>query len=231
MSRWYVFLAGAILVTVGALAFFLFGFEYTSCEVPYPGINGGPCVMLSLADLDQIAGSGYLTLGIGVIVMVVGASRIFDKGRPVALALSLTLTIVLNMLAGILTILAVNGSTIVETNPLSSALLQQLGSGTLLVHAVEIAGLYPTAYLLSRAISSGRSLFKDAKRIYLFTFALLIAVLPAGAFVDLLSDVLVVFWGFNVLVGPGRIVLVALVVATSFAAVQVSHGWPLDDKR
>jgi hypothetical protein len=163
--------------------------------------------------------------------MIPVAGRILGTGRSIALVLSFALTIALNVLAGILTILAVNGSTIIETNPLSLALLQQLGSGTLLVHAVEIAGLYPTAYLLSRAISSGRSLFKDAKRIYLFTFALLIAVLPAGAFVDLLSDVLVVFWAFNVLVGPGRIVLVALVVAISFAAIQVSHGWTLDEKR
>lgn len=35
---------------------------------------------------------------------------------------------------------------------------------------------------------------------------------------------LVVFWAFNALVGPVRIVLVALVVAITFAAIQVSHG-------
>src|SRR5689334_18817194 len=114
MSGRSFFLVGAILSSMGALAF-LFGLEYTSCEA-WRGINGGSCVMMPQADLNHIAGSGYLTLGIGVIIMIVGTRRILGRGRLTALVLSLTLTIVLNVLAGILTILAANGSTIVETN-------------------------------------------------------------------------------------------------------------------
>ena len=40
MSRLYVFLVGAILALVGALAFLLFGLEYTSCEVGEESTEG-----------------------------------------------------------------------------------------------------------------------------------------------------------------------------------------------
>lgn len=142
---------------------------------------------------------------------------------------SLTLTIALNMTAGILTLAYVNGTTIVETNRYSAILLQEIGAGTLVVHAAEIAVLYLLAYLMSRAISSKRRLFSafHARPIYLFAFCLLIAVLPAGAFFDLLSDVLVVLWTLNILVGPTRVVTLSLACAIPFALVQTKRKWSL----
>lgn len=107
--------------------------------------------------------------------------------RRKALLLSLTVTVIVNMLAGVLTIIYVNGITIVETNPLSSTLLGEFGPGALPLHAILIAFVYSLAYLVSRIISSTHWLFKS-KGILLFAFSLMIAVLPAGAFVDLLTD-------------------------------------------
>jgi len=146
--------------------------------------------------------------------------------RAQALLVSLVLAVVFNMMAGILTLAFVNGTTIVETNPYSSVLLQEIGSAALLVHALEIATIYPLAFLLSRAVSSDRPLFR-VKRIYLFTFSLLIGVLPAGAFVDFLSDVLVLVSKTDALVGPEKIVAVALAIAVPFASIQVQRRWTL----
>jgi hypothetical protein len=58
--------------------------------------------------------------------------------RRKALLLSLAVTVILNMLAGVLTIIYASGTTIVETNPLSSALLGEFGPGALLLHAILI---------------------------------------------------------------------------------------------
>lgn len=146
--------------------------------------------------------------------------------RTRALLFSLALAVVLNMMAGVVTLLYANGSTITESNPSSAALLQELGAVSLLVRALEIATLYSLAYLLSRAISSGRRIFR-VKRIYLFTFSLLIAILPAGAFADFLNDVLVVFIASNALAGSDRMVLFALACAIPFAVLQVKRRWTL----
>jgi hypothetical protein len=147
--------------------------------------------------------------------------------RKKALLLSLAVTIVLNMLAGVLTIIYANGTTIVETNPLSSALLAEFGPSALLLHAILIALIYPFAYLISRIISSTYWLFRS-KRILLFAFSLMIAFLPTGAFVDFMSDVLVVSAASNILVGSQKIVGVALVCSVPFALVQVKRRWTLD---
>jgi hypothetical protein len=147
--------------------------------------------------------------------------------RRKALLLSLAVTVILNMLAGALTIAYANGTTIVETNPLSSALLAEFGLGALLLHAILIALVYPLAYLISRIISSTHWLFRS-KRILLFTFSLMIAVLPTGAFVDLMSDLLVVSLASNILVGPQKIVGVALVCSVPFALIQVKRRWTLE---
>lgn len=140
--------------------------------------------------------------------------------------ISLIATAAANVLAGVLTLAFVNGTTIVETNPYSSVLLHEIGAATLLVHIVEIAVLYPLALLVSRAIASTNPLLKS-KRIYLFTFSLLVSVLPAGASIDLLSDVLVVTSGTDALAGPRRIVLLALLFASAFATIQVERKWTL----
>ena len=149
--------------------------------------------------------------------------------RTRAALASLILTVVLNMMAGILTLAYVNGTTIVETNRYTVILLQEIGAGTLLVHIAEIAVIYPLAYLVSRAITSERRLFSafHARPIYLFTFCLLIAILPAGAFVDLLSDVLVILWTLDILVGPARIVVFSLACAIPFAFFQTKRKWSL----
>jgi len=146
--------------------------------------------------------------------------------RTRALVLSLIVTIILNSAAGVLTILFVNGTTVVETNPFSSILLQEVGAAAIGVHAVEIALVYPLAVAVSKIISSERRIFWP-KRIYLFTFSLLIGVLPAGAAVDLLSDGLVLAFTYDGLVGPLKIVGLSLVFAVPFAALQVSRRWTL----
>jgi len=143
------------------------------------------------------------------------------------LLLSLIATVILNLLAGVLTIIYANGTTIVESNPLSSALLEELGPGALLLHVILIALIYPLAYLVSRIISSTHWLFKS-KRILLFAFSLMLAVLPIGACVDLMSDVLVVSLASNALVGSQKIVGVALVCAIPFALINVKRRWTLE---
>jgi hypothetical protein len=146
--------------------------------------------------------------------------------RRRAVVASIVLTIILNSAAGVLTILFANGTTIVETNPYSSVLLQEIGPATIAVHAIEIALVYPLALGVSRIISSERPVFRP-KRAYLFTFSLLVGVLPAGAAVDLLSDVLVLGFAYNGLVGPRTIVGVSLLCAFPFAALMVKRRWTL----
>jgi len=143
--------------------------------------------------------------------------------------LSLILTLAFNMAAGILTLVYANGTTIIETNGYNAVLLQSIGAGTLLVHAAGIAMMYPLAYLVSRAISSKRHLFSafHARPIYLFTFCLLIAILPVGAFVDLLSDFLVVGWASDILAGPVKTVILSLASAIPFALFLTRSGWSL----
>ena len=146
--------------------------------------------------------------------------------RRNALLVSLVLTLSFNILAGIITLAYRNGITIVETNPYSRYLLTDFGAGALVVRAVEIASLYPLAYLLTRAISSQSRLF-SAKRIYLFTFSFMIGLLPAAAFGDLLGDVMVVSLGSDLLSGFERILLFGLGLSIPFAAAQVLRGWTL----
>ena len=133
---------------------------------------------------------------------------------------------ILNTLAGVLTIMYVNGTTIVETNPLSGTLLEEFGPSTLLLHANLIALVYPLAYLVSRTVSSTHWLFRS-KRILLFAFSLMVAVLPVGALVDLTSDVLVVSLASDTLAGPQKTVAVALICAVPFALLQVKRRWTL----
>jgi uncharacterized membrane protein len=146
--------------------------------------------------------------------------------RTRAMFTSLTLTVVLNSAAGVLTILFANGTTIMETNPYSNALLQKFGPATLIVHALEVAIVYPLAEAVSRIIASKRPIFR-VKRIYLFTFSLAISVLPAGAAIDLLSDFLVVAFTNDALVGSLKIVVLSLIIAVTFAARQVNRKWTL----
>lgn len=146
--------------------------------------------------------------------------------RNRALICSLVLTIFMNSLAGLVTLAYANGRTIIETNPSNNYLLGELGAVTIIIRAVEIATLYPMAYLLSRAISSKQRVL-SAKRIYLFTFSLLIALLPAAAFTDVISDVLVVSLGSNLLAGAERILAVGLGVAIPFAGYQAARKWTL----
>jgi len=134
------------------------------------------------------------------------------------------------MLAGLLTIVYANGTTIVETNPLSGALLEEFGLGTLLLHVVLIALVYPLALLVSMTISSTNRFF-SSKRILLFAFALMIAILPIGALVDLSSDVLVISLASDILVGPEKTVAVALVCAIPFAFFEVRRGWTIGARR
>ena len=146
--------------------------------------------------------------------------------RSFAMAVSLILSLAFNALAGVITLAYRNGVTIIETNPANRVLLIDLGPGALLVRAVEIVSLYSLAYLLSLALSS-RSRLLQAKRIYLFTFALLIGLIPAAAFADFLGDVMVVGMGSDLLSGFERILFFGLAIAVTFAAVQVSRRWTL----
>jgi len=142
---------------------------------------------------------------------------------------SLILTILLNVLAGLVTLAYANGNTIVETNPSNGYLLGELGAAALLVRAVEISALYVLAYLLSLIISSGYRIL-SAKRIYLFAFTLLIALLPAAALADLLGDVFVVAFASDLLAGIPRILAVGLAAAIPIAALQVARGWSLSKR-
>jgi fucose 4-O-acetylase-like acetyltransferase len=140
--------------------------------------------------------------------------------------ISLIFTVVLNSVAGVLTLLFANGTTIVETNPYSGVLLQELGPATLIVHALEILVVYSLAEAVSRILSSKRPIFR-VKRIYLFTFSLAISVLLTGAAIDLLSDVLVVTFTYDGLVGSLKMVVLSLIIAVIFAARQVNRRWTL----
>jgi len=146
--------------------------------------------------------------------------------RTRAIIYSLILAVVLNMLAGIITVVYANGSTIVETNPASDYLLGMLGAAGVLVRGIEVASLYSLAYLLSLAIASKRPIL-SAKRIYLFSFSFLISILPAASFADFLNDVLVVSLSSDLLAGIVRIFGFGLVVSLVFAGIQTSRGWSL----
>jgi len=143
-----------------------------------------------------------------------------------ALLCSLVLTVVLNLLAGLVTLAYANGSTIVETNPSNGYLLGELGAAALLVRAVEISALYVLAYFLSLIISSGYRIL-SAKRIYLFAFTLLIVLLPAAALADFLGDVLVVAFASDLLSGASKILVFGLAAAVPIAALQAARGWSL----
>ena len=146
--------------------------------------------------------------------------------RNRAILYSLILAVVLNTLAGVITVLYANGSTIVETNPSSDYLLGLLGAVGILVRGVEVASLYSLAYLLSLAVESRRRIL-SSKRIYLFSFSFLISILPAASFADFLNDVLVVSVDSDLIAGIGRIFAFGLVVSLAFAGIQTSRGWTL----
>ena len=146
--------------------------------------------------------------------------------RTRAIVYSLILAVVLNMLAGIITVVYANGSTIVETNPASDYLLGILGAAGVLVRGIEVASLYSLAYLLSLAIASKRPIL-SSKRIYLFSFSFLISILPAASFADFLNDVLVVSLSSDLLAGIVQIFGFGLVVSLVFAGIQTSRGWTL----
>jgi len=146
--------------------------------------------------------------------------------RSRALLYSLVLTVVLNVLAGLVTLAYANGNTIVETNASNGYLLGELGAAALLVRAVEISALYVLAYVLSLIISSSYRVL-SAKRIYLFAFALLIVLLPAAALADFLGDVFVVAFASDLLAGIPKILAISLAVAVPIAALQVVRGWSL----
>lgn len=146
--------------------------------------------------------------------------------RTSAIIYSLVLAVTLNTLAGVITLVYANGSTIVEMNPSSDYLLGLLGVAGILVRGVEIASLYSLAHLLSLAIASKRRIL-SSKRIYLFSFSFLISILPAASFADFLNDVFVVSAASNLLAGIVRIFTVALVVSLVFAGVQTARGWTL----
>ena len=143
-----------------------------------------------------------------------------------AIIYSLILAVVLNMLAGIITVVYANGSTIVETNPSSDYLLGILGLAGVLVRGIEIASLYSLAYLLSVVIASKRRIL-SSKRIYLFSFCFLISILPAASFADFLNDLLVVSAGSDLLSGILRIFGFGLGVSLVFAGIQTARGWTL----
>jgi len=142
---------------------------------------------------------------------------------------SLVLAVSLNTVAGIITLVYANGTTIVEMNPSSDYLLGLLGVAGILVRGVEIASLYSLAYLLSLAIASTRPIL-SSKRIYLFSFTFLISVLPAASFADFLNDLLVVSVGSDLLAGIARIFAFGLVVSLVLAGVQTARGWTLTQK-
>jgi len=146
--------------------------------------------------------------------------------RTRAIIYSLILAVVLNMLAGVITIVYANGSTIVETNPSSDYLLGLLGAAGVLVRGIEIASLYSLAYLLSLAIESKRPIL-SSKRIYLFSFSFLVSILPAASFADFLNDVLVVSVSSDLLAGIVKIFGFGLVVSLVFAGIQTARGWTL----
>jgi len=142
---------------------------------------------------------------------------------------SFVLAVSLNTVAGIITLVYANGTTIVEMNPSSDYLLGLLGVAGILVRGVEIASLYSLAYLLSLAIASTRPIL-SSKRIYLFSFTFLISVLPAASFADFLNDLLVVSVGSDLLAGIARIFAFGLVVSLVLAGVQTARGWTLTQK-
>ena len=146
-----------------------------------------------------------------------------------ALLYSLVLTVVLNVLSGLVTLAFVNGSTIIEINPSNGYLLGELGPAALLVRAVEISALYFLAYLLSFIISSSYRIL-SAKRIYLFAFTLLVVLLPAAALADFLGDVFVVAFASDLLAGIPRILAIGLAAAIPIAALQVARGWSLSKR-
>jgi len=146
--------------------------------------------------------------------------------RTRAIIYSLILAVALNALAGFITLVYANGSTIVETNPSSDYLLGLLGVAGILVRGIEVASLYSLAYLLSRAIGSKMSIL-SSKRIYLFSFSFLISILPASSFADFLNDVFVVSMGSDLLAGILRIFSFGLVASLVFAGIQTARGWTL----
>ena len=146
--------------------------------------------------------------------------------RTRAILYSLVLAVTLNTLAGVITLVYANGSTIVEMNPSSDYLLGLLGLAGIFVRGVEIASLYSLAYLLSMAIASKRRIL-SSKRIYLFSFSFLISIIPAASFADFLNDVLVVSVGSDLLAGIVRIFAFGLVVSLVFSGVQTARGWTL----
>jgi hypothetical protein len=143
-----------------------------------------------------------------------------------AILLSLALTVTFNAAAGILTFAHVNGSTIIETSSSSATLLAEFGLGAIVIRALEIATLYSLAYLLSAAVSSQLRVL-SAKRIYLAAFSLLVALLPAASFFDMLNDILVVYSANDTLSGTGRITDLGLIVAAVVAGAVVARGWTL----
>ena len=150
--------------------------------------------------------------------------------RTRAMICSLVLAVALNTLAGVITLVYANGTTIVEMNPSSDYLLGLLGVAGILVRGVEIASLYSLAYLLSLAIGSAAPIL-SSKRIYLFSFSFLISILPAASFADFLNDVLVVSVGSNLLAGIVRIFSLGLVVSLVFSGIQTARGWTLTSPR
>jgi hypothetical protein len=175
---------------------------------------------------QQLQGVAFAVLGVGVFASLVSLTRLMGRDRSVAMASSLVITLILNTLAGILTLGAANGTTIVETNPVSETFLRLLGPGVFAVHIVELTSLYSIAILISKAISSEKPIF-SSKKIYLFAFSLFIAVFPVSALADVLNDVSVIFWTANGLVGPAQFAMVALLCAVPFAALQASRNWTL----
>ena len=149
--------------------------------------------------------------------------------RTSAIIYSLLLAVALNILAGVITLVYANGSTIVEMNPSSDYLLGLLGVAGILVRSIEIASLYSLAYLLSLAIASKRRIL-SSKRIYLFSFSFLISILPAASFADFLNDFLVVSVRSDLLAGIVPIFSFGLVVSLVFAGVQTARGWTLTGK-
>lgn len=146
--------------------------------------------------------------------------------RQRAIVYSLVLAVGLNVVAGLVTLAYANGNTIMEMNPASDYLLGVFGATGILVREIEIASLYSIAYLLSLAVSSSRRIL-SSKRIYLFTFAFWISIVPAAAFADLLSDVLVVSFASDLLAGVIKIFAFGLAASLTFAGIQTARGWTL----
>ena len=153
-------------------------------------------------------------------------SFLSKNNRTRAILVSFAATAAFNTIAGLLTLAYVNGTTIIETNQSSLLLLRYFGAGAILVHVVEIGLAYPLAYLVSKLISSKRRLF-NSKRIYLYSFALMVFLLPVAAFIDMLNDVLVVLWSSNLVVGSEGLGTVAFVAASVVAAFLTMKGWTM----